>query len=136
MDITRTWCMPNKNTFEIKPIKELLVRYVDKDKLLWIDPYANRNKWATITNDLSLEFDTDYHLDALEFLNCFEENSVDGVLFDPPYFPRQVMECYNNVGIKVTQEMTSSAFYSKQKQQIGKIVKKGGYVITCGWNSG
>lgn len=32
--------------------------------------------------------------------------------------------------------MTSSAFYSKQKQQIGKIVKKGGYVITCGWNSG
>lgn len=102
MDITRTWCMPNKNTFEIKPIKELLVRYVDKDKLLWIDPYANRNKWATITNDLSLEFDTDYHLDALEFLNRFEESGVDGVLFDPPYSPRQVMECYKNVGIKVT----------------------------------
>ena len=63
--IERIWSMPNKNTFEIKPIKELILEEVDLSKL-WIDPFANRNKIATVTNDLNPEFETDYHLDALD----------------------------------------------------------------------
>lgn len=35
---------------------------------LWIDPFANKNKIASITNDLNTEYDTDYHMDALDFL--------------------------------------------------------------------
>ena len=61
--IERVWSMPNKNTFEILPIKKLIAEEVDLSKY-WIDPFANRNKIATVTNDLSLEFDTDYHLYA------------------------------------------------------------------------
>lgn len=67
MKIERTWCIPNKNTFGIKPIKELLTNEVDTSKL-WIDPFANRSKLASITNDLNPEYDTNYHLDALDFL--------------------------------------------------------------------
>ena len=85
--IERIWSMPNKNTFEIPPIKALLEKVVDP-KQYWIDPFANRNKIANVTNDLSLEFDTDYHLDALDFLKLFDDSSVDGVLYDPPYSPR------------------------------------------------
>lgn len=89
--IERIWSMPNKNTFEIPPIKALLEEEVDLSKY-WIDPFANRNKIASVTNDLNLEYDTDYHLDALDFLKLFEDASVDGVLYDPPYSPRQVSQ--------------------------------------------
>lgn len=134
MRIDRVWAMPNKNTFDIKPINSLI-----KEELtdgLWIDPFANKNKMATITNDLNPEFDTNYHLDALDFLKMFDEASVDGILYDPPYSPRQVSECYNNFGIEVTQDMTKASFWGNQKKEISRIVKAGGKVITFGWNSG
>ena len=126
--------MPNKNTFEVKPIHDLIVEEMTEGT--WIDPFANRNKLATITNDLSEEFDTDYHLDALDFMKMFDDASVDGVLYDPPYSPRQVSECYNNVGFNVTWDTTKASFWGNHKREISRIVKVGGKVITFGWNSG
>lgn len=133
--IERVWSMPNKNTFEILPIKKLIAEEVDLSKY-WLDPFANRNKVATVTNDLSMEYDTDYHLDALDFMKLFEDNSVDGVLYDPPYSPRQVSECYNDVGYNVTWDTTRASFWGNHKKEISRIVKIGGKVITFGWNSG
>lgn len=95
--------MPNSNTFDIKPIHKLISKYielvkVDNHNAVIIDPFANRNKLANITNDLDETFDTDYHLDALDFLKMFDDSSVDMVLFDSPYSPRQVSECYKKLG--------------------------------------
>ena len=132
--IERVWAMPNKNTFDVKPINKLILEEMTDG--LWIDPFANRNKLATITNDLNTEFDTDYHLDALDFMKMFDDDSVDGVLYDPPYSPRQVSECYNNVGFNVTWDTTKASFWGNHKREISRIVKKGGKVITFGWNSG
>lgn len=134
MDIERQWAMPNKNTFDIKPIKELIQSELTNGT--WIDPFANRNKLATVTNDLNPVFDTDYHMDALDFLKIFDDSSVDGVLYDPPYSPRQVTECYQGVGMNVTNETTRASFWGNQKKEISRIVKPGGKVITFGWNSG
>ena len=130
----RVWAMPNKNTFEIKPIKALIEEELTDG--LWIDPFANSNKLATVTNDLNTEYDTDYHMDALDFMKMFEDNSVEGVLYDPPYSPRQVSECYNNVGYNVTWDTTKASFWGNHKREISRIVKLGGKVITFGWNSG
>lgn len=132
--IERVWGMPNKNTFDVIPIKKLLEEEVLNG--LWIDPFANKNKIATITNDLNPEFDTDYHMDAFEFLKMFEDNSVDGVLYDPPYSPRQVSECYKHFGYEVTNKTTNSSYWSKHKKEISRILKPNGKVITFGWNSG
>ena len=126
--------MPSKNTFDIKPVKELIQSELTNGT--WIDPFANQNKLATITNDLNPDFDTDYHMDALDFLKTFQNESVDGVLYDPPYSPRQVTECYQGVGINVTSETTRASFWGNQKKEISRIVKPGGKVITFGWNSG
>ncbi len=134
MKIERIWAMPNKNTFEIKPIKKLLEEEMTDG--LWIDPFANKNKLATITNDLNPDFDTDYHLDALDFLRLFDSNSVDGVLYDPPFSPRQVSECYKNFGYNVTWDTTKASFWSNHKKEIARILKLGGKVISFGWNSG
>ncbi len=136
MILERVWAMPNKNTFDIKPIKEMILEEKGKTGGLWVDPYANKNKIAEITNDLNFEFDTTYHMAALEFLKSFDENSVDGVLWDPPYSPRQCSESYKQFGLDVSNKTTQASFWSNQKVEIGRIVKKGGKVITFGWNSG
>jgi len=90
---------------------------------------------AQITNDLDNEYDTDYNLDALDFLKMFDDDSVDLVLFDPPFSPRQVSECYKKLGLTVNKETTQSSFWSKLKNEIKRIVRKDGIVISCGWNS-
>lgn len=126
--------MPNKNTFDILPIKEFIER--NKAEGIIIDPFANKNRIATITNDLDEQYDTDYHLDALEFLKMFDDNSVDMVLYDPPYSPRQVSECYKALGKTVNMSTTQASYWSNHKKEISRIVKDGGKVITFGWNSG
>lgn len=130
----REWAMPNSNTFDIIPIKKLLSEEVIQEDY-WVDPFANKNKLATLTNDLNQKYDTDYHLDALDFLKMFKDNSVDGVLYDPPYSPRQIKECYDNVGLMTTKETTQASFWANQKKEIARIVKIGGKVISFGWNS-
>jgi len=131
--INRIWSMPNKNTFSIKPIKKLIDRYLFGKS---IDPFANSNKLATITNDLDTQFDTDYHLDALEFLKLFDNESIDTILFDPPYSPRQVSECYKSLDLTVNMQTTQSSFWGNLKKEIARVTKPEGFVITCGWNSG
>lgn len=125
--------MPNSNTFDISPIKQLIKKYAFG---FIIDPFANKNKLATVTNDLDTQYDTDYHEDALDFLRRFDDKSVDTVLYDPPYSPRQVSECYTKLGMSVNMQTTQASYWSNHKKEIGRIVKPNGIVITCGWNSG
>lgn len=132
--IKRKWAMPNKNTFDIKPIKKLIYRYFNKSYLS-IDPFANKNKICKITNDIDVDFNTDYNLDALDFCKQFEDNTIDFVLFDPPYSPRQISECYKKLGKSVNMESTQSSFWSNIKNEIARILKPNGIVICFGWNS-
>ena len=133
MEISRVWAMPNKNTFSIKPIGELIDRHIFGFS---IDPFANNNRLATKTNDIDPAFDTDNNMDALEFLSLFQDESVDTVLFDPPYSPRQVSECYKALDMTVNMQTTQSSFWGNMKKEITRIVKPQGKVITFGWNSG
>lgn len=125
--------MPNKNTFSIKPIGKLIGRHLSGYS---IDPFANNNKLATMTNDLNPEYDTDYHSDALEFLRIFDDSRVDTVLFDPPYSPRQVSECYKLLDLTVNMQTTQSSFWGNLKKEVARVIAPKGKVITCGWNSG
>ena len=133
MEIHREWCMPNSKTFSVRPIRDLIEKYAF-GKI--IDPFANSSKIANITNDIDESYDTTYHMDATEFLKMFDDNSVDTVLYDPPYSPRQVSEVYKKLGKTVNMNTTQSSYWSNQKKEIARIVKPGGIVITCSWNSG
>ena len=61
--------MPDKWTFKIKPIAELLGRYVGDGKG-WIDPFAGMYSPAEYTNDIEGR-SAEYQMDALDFLKFF-----------------------------------------------------------------
>lgn len=141
-EFNRKWAMPNSKTFTIKPIKELITKHIENGMTI-VDPFANEcsiqkevNNVNYISNDLDSQYDTTYHLDALDFLKQIPSNSIDLVLYDPPYSPRQVSEVYKSLDMSVNMQTTQSSYWSKQKEEISRIVKKGGKVITFGWNSG
>ncbi len=127
--------MSNKETFSILPIKKLLSEEVREG--LWVDPFSNgkRITKTTVINDLNPDVPADYHMDALDFLKMFESESVDGVLYDPPYSLRQVVECYKGFGIEVTQETTQASWRSRHLNEIARILRPNGKAICFGWNS-
>lgn len=134
MRIDRVWAMPNKNTFLIKPIAQLLQEEMVGN--FWLDPFANENSPATLRNDLNPNvLNVEYHLDATEFLNLFADGSVDGVLFDPPFSPRQIKECYEMVGMPHDKIWTNSTFFSEKKDATARVIKVGGKAICCGWST-
>lgn len=128
MIITRKWEMPNSRTFKIKAIQDLILKYI-KDDYTVLDPYANEGsireclKCKYINNDLDEQYKTDYHLEAQEFLRLFEDNSIDVILNDPPYSPRQISECYTRLGRTVSYKDTSAAWYMESKKEIMRVLK-------------
>lgn len=134
MIIQKKWEMPNKNTFDIKCIKALIDKYHNTN-LLSIDPFANTNKIAKITNDLDPEVGADFCMDALEFLQTFENESVDFVFYDPPYSPRQISECYKKMGKTVNMQTTQASFWGNLKKEIARITKPNAIVLSFAWNS-
>ncbi len=131
----REWSMPTRDTFSMKPIATLLAKYVQYGMVV-VDPFARSSKWATISNDLDPSANTDYHMDAREFLKMLDVE-VDVFLLDPPYSPRQISECYKSIGLPVSAQDTQNArLYAECKALATPLLKHGGIAITCGWNSG
>ena len=134
---SRTWAMASPNTFSIKPIQELLSRWLSGRKLI-VDPFAREAKLAHLTNDLNPNTSAKYHLDSEEFLLKVERNckKPDVVLFDPPYSPRQVKECYEGFGRKMTHyDTTRTARWSREKEIVNRILTPDGIVISFGWHT-
>lgn len=135
ININRIWAMPNGSTFTIKPIRELLERYV-KDDYVIIDPFAKDSKYGTITNDLNEEYETDYNLDALEFLRLMESDSADMVLYDPPYSITQASTLYKSYGKKKLEiNVANMKYWAECKNEVARILKTNGIAILCGWSS-
>lgn len=129
VDIYRAWAMPNPATFSIPPISALLDRWL-KDCAIIIDPFAGNSLRGTIRNDLSKG-----GMEATAFLDTLTVQA-DAVLFDPPYSPRQISECYKSVGLAVGMAETQNGrLYKSTKDRLDHLLKPGGIAICCGWNS-
>jgi hypothetical protein len=124
--------MPNGDTFSMKPIMKILREEMNSSE--WADPFARNSKFAKYTNDINPNTLAEYNMDALDFLKTFKTNSLDGLLFDPPYSLRQIKEIYDGIGISLTSHQ-SKYFFSDVKNEIQRIVKPGGKVLSFGWSS-
>ena len=134
MIINRVWAMPNKWTFKIKPIAELVARYVGDGKG-WLDPFAGMCSPAETTNDLNPESPSLFHMDAFDFIDCLD-GEYDGCIFDPPYSLSAVSMFYKKIGLKSKLgSIDPTASFKIVKDKIAQLIKVGGLVIYCGWNS-
>ena len=62
----RHWCMPNSDTFQMEPVREILQRFVAKG-MMSVDPFARNSLWCEHTNDLNPKTEATYHLPADEY---------------------------------------------------------------------
>jgi len=135
--IEREWAMPSSDTFSIPPITRLLDHWL-KDRPVVIDPFARNSTRGTITNDLSPATTAHYHLLAEEFAEKMVDQGIvaDALLFDPPYSPRQISECYRAAGLTATMRDTQNARLKKcVKTSLTRTLRQGGVAISFGWNS-
>jgi len=137
MIFNRTFAMPSADTFSVKPIGEFVRRYLAASYRS-IDPFARNKEWATRTNDLNPDTLAQFHLDAEKFCDLmgFTEDKFDLGIFDPPYSPRQISECYKSVGREVGMVGTQNgALYRRVREALDPIISPGGIVLSFGWNS-
>lgn len=132
--INRVYARASAWTFTMKPVKELLIKYVG-DGSGWIDPFAGDNSPAEYTNDIHPDRKAKSHVLADKFCRELTESGYSGVLFDPPYSYRQITEHYKHLGMKATQLDTSYNFYTRVMDAIAPKIKMGGLAISFGWNT-
>jgi hypothetical protein len=130
----REFAMGNPETFSLPPVACLLDKYIIPGMVV-VDPFARNSKRGTVSNDLNPNTSADYHMLAEDFVEKIQVNA-DVVLFDPPYSPRQISECYQQIGRVVTVQDTQNArLYKQVKDGLNKMLKSGGIAICCGWNT-
>ena len=112
MSIQRIWSMPNHETFKIPCVKKILKDELDNE---FLDPFP-------------YPFETD----ALELLKKTKSDSVEKIVFDPPYSQRQLKEMYDGIGFSY--DMNNS-YWSNCKDEITRIMKRNGKVLSFAWNS-
>lgn len=128
--IERVWAMPSIWTFTVPAIKSLLDEEMVSET--WADPFAGHNSPALITNDIEADRPAAFHLDGLEFLRAQIDNSLDGVLFDPPYSTEQCLRRYTP---KHNGTAGRAEYWARCKDEIARIVRPGGRSISFGWDS-
>jgi len=130
MIINRVWAMPNKNTFDVKPIGLFVKKYL-LNAAISVDPFARDSKLATYTNDLNPETSAQFHMDAVDFLKKLYDDGVqaDLILLDPPYSLHQVTKSYDGYGDKRVIALTPVYDYAS------KIISKNGFILNFGFNT-
>lgn len=137
MIISRVWAMPNKWTFKIPPIMELVHKYAG-DGTGWADPFAGQSDFCEMRNDLNPLMPQPSHLEAVDFLahiRYYSNIELRGVIFDPPYSLTQVSRSYQEMGYKFKGRDDPTGGFTKVRDAIAVLVRPGGYVISFGWNT-
>ena len=134
---SRHWAMPNGDTFTVPIIGNFVQKYLQRSEVS-VDPFARNKRWATHTNDLNPATEAEHHMEARAFLAMLVERGVraDLLIFDPPYSPRQISECYATAGMKAGMADTQNAKLVKEcRDLMRQIARPGAVCLSFGWNS-
>ena len=134
-EFSRVWAMPSADTFDVRPIGDFVKKYL---KGVSVDPFARNKQWATYTNDLNPNTAATHHMDAVQFLAMLADQGIeaDTVIFDPPYSPGQIAECYRSAGLTAGMRDTQNArLMADCRREILRLCKLGTNVLSFGWNS-
>ena len=124
----REWAMPSKHTFSIKPIREFITKNTPTGAVETCDPFCGLSTIAKYRNDLQFG-----GIDGVAFLKSFGSESLEVIYNDPPYSPRQLKECYNNIGVHLSD--TKASYWAELRNEIKRVLIPGGIALSFGWNS-
>lgn len=119
-------CPLNRYTFSVKSIRKWVENQCEGYTL---NAFAGKTKLQLVDevrNDLDVEAEADYHMDAVDFVKSWTGDLFDTVLLDPPYSFRKSMEMYG--GRKASR-------FRQLKDELSSIMIHGGIVITFGYHS-
>lgn len=130
-----------KDTHEHKSLKQAF-RYAreifqNDPQHVVLDLFARTCPWGDFRNDLNIDFKkqgyTNMSMDALEAARTFENNSIDIIIFDPPFSSRMDADKYNEVG--AASLWTNPKYISDLGKEMNRILTTNGLIIKCGFNS-
>lgn len=137
MKMNRVFAFPKSDTFDCIPIGAFVKRYLRQSSLS-IDPFARNKLWATYTNDLNPDTLAEHHMDAHDFLVMLLNQDIlaDLIIFDPPYSPRQIKECYDSIGLTMkSEDAWRTAGWRKEKALANQLLKPNGIFLYFGWDT-
>jgi hypothetical protein len=138
MIINRVWEMPNKYTFKMKCVQELISRYT-KDGKRWVDPFCGYHSIAEWTNDIDEEKEATSHNDGVLYLKSLFHDAFDGAFFDPPYSPEQCLRLYTPTSKRSGKASWGTGgkatYHAECKDEIARIIKPNGITISFGWDT-
>lgn len=114
IEFSRVFALPNKNTFKIPPIKKFIKKELNgHSNILDLFPYP-------------------FLEDALERLRKLSDNSIDFMLYDPPYSNYQMAKHYEKEGVNYEKDRR---YFKKLNFQICRVISPNGKVIRFGWQT-
>lgn len=115
-------------------VREALIHQPDHEIL---DLFARTCPWGDFRNDLNPDFKEQGHtnmcMDALVATKLFDNQSIDVILFDPPFSSRMDADKYNEVG--AASLWTNPKYISDLGKEMNRILTTNGYIIKCGFNT-
>jgi len=79
-----------------------------------------------VRNDINLEIDADYHMDAYDFVHHWNGSKFDTIILDPPYSYRKAMEMYNGY---------RNSRFKMVADNADRILNEDGVIISFGYHS-
>lgn len=135
----------SKWTFDIKPIKEFLLEEFFKkintnpevEKTV-LNIFAGKNSinqnWSNvwiINNDISDEFESDTKIEAIEFLKGFKNESIEMIIFDPPFN----LDMHKKLYLGIDQYSNYGKWIWDIKKEIARVLIIGGVCFSCGYET-
>lgn len=112
-------------------INRVVKSWITNDGKNWLDPMCGRSTLTEHRNDFRKTGTAAItNMDALEYLKTFATESIDGVLYDPPYNDKQG-EQYSKNNIP----KSNLKYWWSVRHEISRVLKPGGRIIMLNWNS-
>ncbi|MCP4648729.1 MAG: hypothetical protein GY853_01435 [PVC group bacterium] len=118
-------CPLNKYTFKVRPIR----KWVENECVgLTLNLFSGYTKLDIdeVRNDIDEDALADFHEDALQLVMKWKGKIFDTILLDPPYSYRKSMEFYKG---------NKASPFKRLKDEVPRILKKNGRIITFGYHS-
>ena len=125
MNFTYLTQPPRSYTFEMPKLK-LWIESQCVGKVLNLFGGKIRLNVDEVSNDIDTNMPTDFHMDAIEFIDLWKGDLFDTVILDPPYNWRKAKEKYE--GRMIGQ-------YPQLKNKLLSIIKNNATIISLGYDT-